>query len=1342
MVWAELEYQDPQAIAPGTLNADNIVKKRPLFRLYGSYRMYDGNWSTPRVYIENYSLHPELIAKTPKEIAEQTQSIAVYDHSTSPESMVLMLYSNYQAGKTGPDEQPGLNDTYDFLRTVRLDKNFHVTALFPLEGSIPPSALTEPAREDTREASHVRMIGHIFADRNAGRFQYWLPSGVPDFGSIVKTKPHKGENNWDFRGWQSRINDAEIIYDRTHSNIELTVSLNEGFDDTQTVVLDIFEDSAKTKQLFKITLVYAAQHSGGALLLEGSTIEPVGTDFMAQDNAAYCFLGSPDRIRSLIYDGSRTQFSVPRTERGGSASLRGKMALIDIEELLYNYSFENCWRFTNAGGVTLLPVHHEAKIDIYGYYKYPLFVAHPVDVISPEFPLDCAQMEMIAYLPATNNLAKDSTQKFVISIDQTTYRPDGWNVAWPPEQKDLCIPLIFGVKVFSSLGVAVRGAALKAVTVGFGEVLEREVQLAPSIQGMDDSSVGDSPSLGKAQYIDFKGSNIEYSERDPKIKIADVTRAPIRTNTTFARTLIERAESGMESLLSWDTQHMKEPPIPNDNGAEEMDFSGAYWLYFVELFLYLPWLVAYRLNEEQRYDEAKQWLAHVFDPSRQSSQPGHAGYWQAVPLENPVWPGPVDPSQAILYPDDPHQIGLSFPVHFQKALFGLYIDIETNQADQAYRELTPDGLAEAKLRYVHVQDMLGPNPNVRQVDDWTPVTLHELSSATNPALRQFEQRLISQQRQLQENPPLRIGRAPTTAVAPLLCLRPHAQDLFLLSVDNPYLRRPFNLELVQRWERVESRLYNLRHNLDMAGNALNLPLFAAPLDPRALLAASGQGLSGTALSRLLSPSIPHYRFSFMFALAQNAVESVIQFGSTLLSLIERKEQAQYLELQQQQAWNLAKAAVDIQVQAGKIDEANKNALKASQAIIAGRVSYYENLLSAGVSAGEIAAGSLHLDGRLMEVAMGALGFTGEMAKVAPNIFGFANGGHRIEGALQAPMHLLQAGAAASHGAGEAIGLYEQYRRRAQEWTLARDQAKLEAAQVDAQLAVYEEQHKATQLQLRQAQTALSQAKTTHDFLLSSNRFSKSQTYNWLNSKFSSFYYTAYTTALSMCQMAEACWQYEMGDFSQTFIRPGTWNSTYRGLGSGEELKMSLVQMHQQYLRNNARELEIRKTVSVRKLKNLEGSANDAAWQALLKTGSVDFELTQALFDDDYKDQKHYMRRVKTVSVSLPNIRGPYQDVCAILSQSYSKVEMSATIGANVKENLRASQQIALSTGLDDNGLFQLNFQDERYLPFECIGAVSKWNLKFPNTTAQKEHLESLNDIIFHLNYTARSGGAV
>ncbi|WP_460120097.1 Tc toxin subunit A-related protein [Pseudomonas sp. H3_G09] len=1343
VIWAEVELQDADAIAEAA--RAQTVRLYPRFRLYASYKKYDDTWSTPRVYIERYCQTDDLVAKPLEEIERETQTIAVYDHSTSPESMFLALYSGYEAAE---GDNTGDKDTYDFLRTLRIDKNFHVSSLYPAGGWVPaPSSLgTAPIdTKDDKSRGHVLLIGHIFAsqEQNARRLQYWLPNGILQFGGVEHPDTYPASENWNFSGWQPRIQqsnkDQELVYDKGSSTIKLTLKLNEEFNETRTLEISIKDRTNPDLELFKLKLVIneSSFHDRRYTLLEGSTITP-GTDWLDRQDATHMFTDSRGR-KNLIIDGSGGDtFALPATKRGDAASLTGKRLYKQmLEELMVVGSpihITECR--TYSGGWHSLLLHNTLGVEQIGPYFYKQFIAHPLQV-SEVTPEHFEQMRTLKESGLVSRLAKDAELSYTFSIDQTTYQPDGWPVTWPDKKEDIAIPLIYGVLIYKWhwTGVALAGGALRALSISWSEETGTTVQIAPSIDSVLDPTQGDSPSLGKAQFIDFTNSSIQHSDAE-----AEVARAPIRMNTVFARQLINRAESGMDTLLSWDSQHMKEPPIPDDLGAQPMDFSGAYYLYFLELFLYLPWLVAYRLNEEQQYDEAKRWLAYLYDPTRQSAAPGHPGYWQAVPLVEPVSP---EPGLATLHPEDPHQIALSFPVHFRKALWKLFIEIESRQADLAYAELTPDGLADAKLRYVHIMDLLGPRPDVRQVDDWLPITLDELSSSKNAQLREFELRLIAAQQQLQQQPPLRIGRAPASQAAPLLCLRPDGDDSFLTSVDNAYFRRPFNPELIMHWERAESRLYNLRHNLDMAGTALNLPLFATPLDPRALLAAWGQGLSGAALNRLLNPQIPHCRYSFMSALAQSAAEAATQLGATILSLIERKEQVQYLELQQQQAWNLAKAAVEIQVQAAKIDEKNKEALLASQDVIAGRVVYYEELLKEGVSSLEIGAGAAYLIGNLAQTGATVAQGIGHALTTAPNIFGMSFGGARLEGAAFGAASHMQMGSTLAFGAGQTMDRIEQYRRRSQEWTQARDQAKLEAEQIKAQLAVYDEQHKATQLQLRQAQTALNQAKATHDFLLSSNRFSRSQTYDWLNSKFAGFYHTAFTTAQSLCQAAEACWQYEMGDFTQTFIRPGAWNATYRGLGAGEELKMSLQQMHSQYVQQNRRDLEIRKTLSLKDLQARDPSSTiNKSWAeiktSLLDNGTCEFELTQKMFDDDYAGQNHYLRRIKTISVTLPTILGPYQDIRAVLKQTYSKVEMAATVDSSVKENLRSSQQIALSTSLEDNGMFQLNFQDERYLPFEYTGAISRWILTFPE--GQDDILQRLHNVIVHVYYTARCEG--
>jgi hypothetical protein len=54
-------------------------------------------------------------------------------------------------------------------------------------------------------------------------------------------------------------------------------------------------------------------------------------------------------------------------------------------------------------------------------------------------------------------------------------------------------------------------------------------------------------------------------------------------------------------------------------------------------------------------------------------------------------------------------------------------------------------------------------------------------------------------------------------------------------------------------------------------------------------------------------------------------------------------------------------------------------------------------------------------------------------------------------------------------------------------------------------------------------------------------------------------------------------------------------------------------------------------------------------------------------------------------------------------------------------------------------MFELNFRDERYLPFEYQGAVSRWRIELPRENNYFD-MDTLSDVIFNLNYTSREGG--
>lgn len=55
-------------------------------------------------------------------------------------------------------------------------------------------------------------------------------------------------------------------------------------------------------------------------------------------------------------------------------------------------------------------------------------------------------------------------------------------------------------------------------------------------------------------------------------------------------------------------------------------------------------------------------------------------------------------------------------------------------------------------------------------------------------------------------------------------------------------------------------------------------------------------------------------------------------------------------------------------------------------------------------------------------------------------------------------------------------------------------------------------------------------------------------------------------------------------------------------------------------------------------------------------------------------------------------------------------------------------------------MFELNFRDERYLPFEGAGAISQWRIELSKDKELRQFdYDTISDVIFHVRYTARDG---
>jgi Tc toxin complex TcA C-terminal TcB-binding domain len=201
----------------------------------------------------------------------------------------------------------------------------------------------------------------------------------------------------------------------------------------------------------------------------------------------------------------------------------------------------------------------------------------------------------------------------------------------------------------------------------------------------------------------------------------------------------------------------------------------------------------------------------------------------------------------------------------------------------------------------------------------------------------------------------------------------------------------------------------------------------------------------------------------------------------------------------------------------------------------------------------------------------------------------------------------------------------------------------------------------------------------------------------------------------------------------------------KGLHAGERLQLDLRRLENTYLDQNCREFECTKHISLALFCPL-------ALIKLRDQGICTFSLPEELFDLDY--QGHYFRRIKSVSFSIPCVAGPNTTVSATLRLLKNMIRINSQLGSQYVHNQDDSgvftddsrfressirvNAIAASSAQNDSGMFELNFRDERYLPFEGAGAISTWQLELTqNVQLRQFNYDTISDVILHLRYTSR-----
>ncbi len=766
---------------------------------------------------------------------------------------------------------------------------------------------------------------------------------------------------------------------------------------------------------------------------------------------------------------------------------------------------------------------------------------------------------------------------------------------------------------------------------------------------------------------------------------------------------------------------------PSPYPIEEFDFShgGAYSLYNWEVFFHIPLLLADRLSKNGRFEDAQRQFHMIFDPTDVSWHGTPHKFWRVKPLfqEAQRWSemGALESLEAMMarlaegaddvaaqvdaWRDDPFNPHLLARIRlgaYMKTVVQKYIDNLIAWGDSLFRQDTMESINSATQLYVLGSEIVGAAPVVLPAKPRTARSYHELTQ--EDTVDAFANVLVDIETSL-----------------PLAERSPGRPERVAPGLGMLYFCIPGNPRLAQLRTTIADRLFKIRHCMDIEGRVRQLALFAPPIDPAMLVRARAAGLDiGTALTMALGARPPHYRFQPLLQKALEVCGEVRGFGNALLSTLEKGDGEQLAQLRSRHEVGILKRLSTIKAQQVAEAGAGLEAIWKSRAVVLARRDYYADNLAQGLSAPERAQIEHLHEAHRLEMVNTSYGALASVFHALPTtVIGFPCngtewGGPNLGHAMQAAGSVF--GMLAQQWTFEASmsGYNATYGRRTDDWRQQLASADLELAQVDQQIAAADIRLKIAEQDQTNHEQQIADAEEVQAALR--GKFTNTQLYSWMSAQLASLHYQSYRMAFDLAKQAEAAAQRDLvGPVGH--IQFGHWDGGRQGLLAGERLAQDLRELELAYMQANTRLLEIASNVSLRRLDPL------ALWN-LRVHGDCSFALAPSLFDLDFP--QHRGRRIKSVSVSVPGVVGPYGGVNGIL-----------TCGSGSE-----ARRIATSSGQNDAGVFQLDFRDERYLPFEGIDldSPSNWTFVLPAALRQFDY-DTISDVVLHIQYTVRNGDA-
>ncbi|ODM16219.1 hypothetical protein SI65_08218 [Aspergillus cristatus] len=716
-------------------------------------------------------------------------------------------------------------------------------------------------------------------------------------------------------------------------------------------------------------------------------------------------------------------------------------------------------------------------------------------------------------------------------------------------------------------------------------------------------------------------------------------------------------------------------------------------------------------------------------------------------------------------PFSPHAVARRRPAVYMKRFVMKCIETLVASGDQYFRQDSLEAVPLAIQQYTEASELFGPGPVV--IDQPTKSV-----TRTYAQIKDVVNDFSSASVDMELDFPYFIN--------PVDRGTDNTKNGTLGFVKSTYFGVPANPQMQELRDRLDDRLYKIRNGLDINGNPRRLPLFDPPLDVGNLVAAVSGGTSPSSVIGNIQGPMPYYRSTYLIQKALELCNELRSFSESFLAVKEKRDTEAMSSLRVRQERVIQSLTVGIKQT--QIEEATSavDALVESRKAHVMRLKYYLALI--GESADEVPTPDTEWSDipqvigpiKDKELRMSAEeAEEKELTEAAAHTNSIATALESTTAVLMSlpkltvqaePMGvgtsvqmdssivgqgiLVAAGVIRANAMAQTDGAVRASRkagaiRQLQDRRLQANMAGNDIKNVDKQIANQRKRIEIAQGELRLQQQQVADTTETEAFLRT--KYTSEKLYAWLDMATRKLAYESYIVALDMAKTAERALTFEYGPRAQTILSTGYWDETRDGLLAAQNLGAALRRMEKFHLQNSTHDYELTKTISLRQVSPL-------ALIDLRTKGVAEFILPEVLFDQDFPG--HYCRRIKSVSVTIPSIVGPYTGInCTLrLLEHRYRLKAGGASGDNYYARDVSSDErfhtdpiplssVALSTCNQDTGTFELQFNGDQYVPFEGAGVISRWRLELPGPFHEFDY-RSISDLVLTMRYTAIDGGAI